>query len=183
MSQLNNEPREAFCRSGSPARDCTLIRIEQPGYRRPAAPASAAERTPSTHASSNIFLPLFPSQPQAIVVGNIALLVQNFDATAAKYRAQADSIRSTAKYLELSSDMQDRIHEYFLFMQARGAERFVVDRFACCCVRLSWVGGADRRAHKHHTCDTRLKRTHPAACSAGGVSPRVGWNDGAPKAT
>lgn len=47
---------------------------------------------------------------QAIVVGNIALLVQNIDATAAKYRTQAESIRSTAKYLELSESTQDRIH-------------------------------------------------------------------------
>ena len=55
---------------------------------------------------------------QAVVVGNVALLVTNFDQAAARYRSQADVALSTAAYLELPHELQERITNYFEFMSS-----------------------------------------------------------------
>lgn len=54
---------------------------------------------------------------QAVIVGNIALLVTNLDAAAARCRSESDSVMSTAKYLELPPALLERIHDYYDFMQ------------------------------------------------------------------
>lgn len=55
---------------------------------------------------------------QAVIVGNIALIVTNGDAAASRYRDQSNFVLSTARYLELPTTITDRIRDYYDFMQS-----------------------------------------------------------------
>lgn len=54
---------------------------------------------------------------QAIVVGSITTIVTNFDEAAARLRSESALVLGTARYLELSETIVDRVADYYQFME------------------------------------------------------------------